>query len=241
MREAGKDSRGGGAKPGPRTSPWTLRAREMRSPEAKYAFERELGGKPDALVCGVDEAGRGPLAGPVVAAAVILKPGFRLSARVTDSKMLDLAGRKRAMDEIAASALCLCWREVGPAEIDRINIRQASFLAMRRSVEGLGLLPDVIVTDGEPCPDMPAHTVGFPKADFLVPVVSAASIVAKLVRDVMMEGLSRRYPLYGFERHKGYPSPEHLAALREHGPCEAHRKSYAPVRACLELSLGLTT
>ncbi len=227
MASAGKDSRSAG---GPRPA---------RTADARYAYERELAGSPSGLVCGVDEAGRGPLAGPVVAAAVILRPECRLSARVTDSKMLDLPGRRRAMDEIAASALSFCWRAISAAHIDRINIRQASFAAMRGAVEGLGLLPDVIVTDGEPCPGMPARTVGFPRADFLVPAVSAASVVAKLVRDVIMEDLARLHPEFGFERHKGYPTPEHLAALRLHGPCREHRRSYAPVRECVELTLGL--
>lgn len=227
MAKAGKDSR---AAAGPGAA---------RSAEERHAYERELSGSPLGLVCGVDEAGRGPLAGPVVAAAVILRPGCRLSDRVTDSKMLDLTGRKRAMDEIAAFALSICWRAVSAAHIDRVNIRQASFEAMRGAVAGLGMLPDVIVTDGEPCPGMPARTVGFPKADFLVPAVSAASIVAKLVRDVIMEDLARLHPEFGFERHKGYPTPEHLLALRLHGPCAEHRRSYAPVRECVELTLGL--
>ncbi|MBI5837939.1 MAG: ribonuclease HII [Candidatus Eisenbacteria bacterium] len=205
-------------------------------PGERHALERALAGAEGALLCGVDEAGRGPLAGPVVAAAVILKPRARLLL-ADDSKRLDHAQRLRAMAEISAAAVALAWRAVSPACIDRVNIRQASFLAMRGAVNALGWEPAMVVTDGEPCPGMPAPTTGFPRADGLVPAVSAASIVAKLVRDAIMADLARFHPGYGFERHKGYPTPDHFRALRSLGPCAAHRRSFAPVREALELSL----
>jgi ribonuclease HII len=205
-------------------------------PRERWELERALAGGPEALLCGVDEVGRGPLAGPVVAAAVVLRPGAILT-RADDSKKLDLPARLRAMREISTAALAISWRAVAPASIDRVNIRQATFLAMRGAVAALSLRPAVVVADGEVCPGLSLPTLGFPKADGLVPAVSAASIVAKLVRDALMEDLARFYPQYGFERHKGYPSPEHLGALKAHGPCPEHRRSYAPVREALELTL----
>lgn len=211
--------------------------RRDKAAAERHDFERSLAGGPGALVCGVDEVGRGPLAGPVVAAAVILKPDAFLGARVTDSKLLTHAGRILALPEIAASALAISWRAVSPSAIDRVNIRQATFLAMRGAVAALAVEPEVVVTDGEACPGMPYRTVGFPKADFLVPAVAAASIVAKVIRDALMEDLARFHPQYGFERHRGYPTPEHLEALRVHGPCPQHRRSFAPVRASLEREL----
>jgi ribonuclease HII len=229
MAAAGTDSRAGryGAPPFKRAP---------RGPRQRWAFERELAGGPDGLLCGVDEVGRGPLAGPVVAAAVVLKPDAVLR-QSTDSKLMTPAGRLAAMTEIAAAALAISWRAVSAAEIDRVNIRQASFLAMRRSVAALCVAPAVIVCDGEICPGMPFRTVGFPKADLHVPAVSAASIVAKLIRDAWMEDLARFHPHYGFERHRGYPTPEHLALLREHGPCREHRRSFAPVRELVQGTL----
>ena len=221
MAGAGTDSRRrGGPGPGP--------ASRGDSAE-RWAFERRLAGGPERLLCGVDEVGRGPLAGPVVAAAVVLRPEARLTW-ATDSKLLDHAGRLRAIVEIASAALAISWRAVSARRIDQVNIREASFQAMRGAVTGLCVRPAVIVTDGEVCPRMPHETVGFPKADLLVPAVSAASIVAKLVRDAWMEDLARFHPHYGFEKHRGYPTPEHLEALRRLGACPEHRRSFAPVR-----------
>ncbi|HVP39968.1 MAG TPA: ribonuclease HII [Candidatus Saccharimonadales bacterium] len=210
-----------------------LQAAATGGPLQRWELERALAGGPRRLLGGVDEAGRGPLAGPVVAAAVVLRPGAVLR-HADDSKRLDRPGRLRAMREISASALAVAWRAVPPAVIDRVNIRQATFLAMRGAVAALAVRPAVLVSDGEPCPGLPEPTLGFPRADGLVPAVSAASVVAKLVRDALMEDLARFHPEYGFERHKGYPTPEHLEAVRLHGPCAAHRRSFAPVREALE-------
>lgn len=198
-------------------------------PRARWEFERRLAGGPEALLCGLDEVGRGPLAGPVVAAAVILKPGSVLR-HARDSKLLSLEQRQRAAREISEHALAISWRAVSASRIDVLNIRQASFAAMRGAYAALGMAAHIAVVDGEICPGLPVDTLGFPKADSHVPAVSAASIVAKLVRDTMMEDLARFHPEYGFERHRGYPTPEHLAALRQHGPCPEHRRSFAPVR-----------
>ena len=212
-------------------------AARVQTPLERWSFERLLARGSSRLVRGVDEAGRGPLAGPVVAAAVILDPAALLTDAVTDSKLLDLTGRLLAMREISPAAVAIAWRAISPKEIDRVNIRQASFLAMRGAVAGLPFLPDVVVTDGEPCPGMPVRTEGFPRADFLVPAVAAASIVAKLVRDAIMADMARFHPVYGFDHNRGYPTPGHLGALREHGPCREHRMTYAPVRARLEMPL----
>ena len=185
-----------------------------------------------ALVAGVDEAGRGPLAGPVVAAAVILdelKPIDRLG----DSKLISPRRRERLFDEIRAKALACCIAEASVEEIDRLNILQATLLAMQRAVAGLRLPPRLVLVDGNRLPvlGMPAEAIV--KGDARVPAISAASILAKVYRDRLCEALHEAHPAYGFARHKGYPTADHLAALRAHGACVAHRRSYAPVRAVL--------
>jgi len=184
------------------------------------------------LVAGVDEAGRGPLAGPVVAAAVILDD-LQPIRGLADSKALTALRRERLHDEIRARALCCSVAQASAEEIDRLNILQATMLAMRRAVEGLRLRPHRVVVDGNRAPALPMPTQAVVKGDARVAVVSAASILAKVTRDRLCDDLHQRFPHYGFDGHKGYPTPAHLAALREHGPCPEHRRSYAPVRACL--------
>ena len=184
------------------------------------------------LVAGVDEAGRGPLAGPVVAAAVILDD-LQPIRGLADSKALTALKRERLFDEIRARALCCSVAQASAEEIDRLNILQATMLAMRRAVDGLRLTPHRVVVDGNRVPVLPMPVAAVVKGDAKVAAISAASILAKVTRDRLCAELHARFPHYGFDGHKGYPTPAHLAALREHGPCPEHRRSYAPVRACL--------
>jgi ribonuclease HII len=186
------------------------------------------------LICGVDEAGRGPLAGPVFAAAVVFFPGRRAPKGIADSKLLSARRRERLARIIKERALAwaVAWASV--EEIDSLNILQASLLAMRRAVESLSLAPDEVLLDGAHCPAlaMPARAVI--DGDAKVKVISAASILAKTARDAEMRRLHERFPQYGFDEHKGYPTPRHLMALRRYGVCEAYRRSFAPVRELLE-------
>lgn len=184
------------------------------------------------LVAGVDEAGRGPLAGPVVAAAVILDDERPIRG-LADSKLLSPQRRERLHDEILARALCHCVGTASVEEIDQLNILQATLLAMRRAVMGLRLLPAQVLVDGNRLPRLPMTAQAIVKGDARVPVISAASILAKVHRDRLCLELDERHPQYGFAGHKGYPTPEHLEALRRHGACAAHRRSFAPVREAL--------
>lgn len=184
------------------------------------------------LVAGVDEAGRGPLAGPVVAAAVILDD-LQPIRGLADSKALTALKRELLFDEIRARALCCSVAQASVEEIDRLNILQATMLAMRRAVDGLRLTPHRVVVDGNRVPVLPMPVAAVVKGDAKVAAISAASILAKVTRDRLCGDLHQRFPHYGFDGHKGYPTPAHLAALREHGPCPEHRRSYAPVRASL--------
>ena len=188
-----------------------------------------------ACQCGVDEAGRGPLAGAVFAAAVILDPR-RPVAGLADSKLLDPARREALARIIRRDALAWAVASASVAEIDAMNILRASLAAMARAVEGLGLRPGDIVIDGLHLPALSFPCRALVKADRLVPAVSAASILAKTSRDDEMVSLDARYPGYGFARHKGYPTAQHLEALERLGPCEIHRRSFAPVRAALARS-----
>ncbi len=189
------------------------------------------------LVAGVDEAGRGPLAGPVVAAAVILDDRQPI-AGLADSKVLSPRKRERLFDEIRAKALACCIAEASVEEIDRLNILQASLLAMRRAVEGLRLVPRRVLVDGNQLPALNMPAAAIVSGDAKVPAISAASILAKVYRDRLCLALDRDYPDYGFAAHKGYPTAAHLAALRQHGACPVHRRSYAPVRAVLVAADG---
>ncbi|MBL0085977.1 MAG: ribonuclease HII [Ideonella sp.] len=185
------------------------------------------------LFAGVDEAGRGPLAGPVVAAAVILDDLNRIKG-LADSKKLTALRRERLFDEIRAKALACCIAEASVEEIDRLNILQATLLAMRRAVDGLRLVPTKVLVDGNRLPMLRMPAEAIVKGDAKVPAISAASILAKVHRDRLCLALHEAHPQYGFATHKGYPTPEHLAALRAHGACEEHRRSFAPVYAVLK-------
>jgi ribonuclease HII len=181
------------------------------------------------LVAGVDEAGRGPLAGPVVAAAVILDQRRPIQG-LADSKVLSPARRDGLYDEIRARALCCCIAEASVDEIDRLNILHATMLAMSRAVEGLRLKPNRVLVDGNRLPPLEVPAEAIVKGDARVKAISAASILAKVHRDRLCMDLHDAHPQYGFAGHKGYPTPEHLDALRRHGPCAHHRRSFAPVR-----------
>ena len=180
------------------------------------------------LVAGVDEAGRGPLAGPVVAAAVILDDLQPIKG-LADSKVLTALRRERLFDEIRAKALCCSIAEASVEEIDQFNILQATLLAMRRAVEGLRLKPAKVLVDGNRLPVLDVLAEAIVKGDATVPAISAASILAKVYRDRWRAEFDQQYPQYGFARHKGYGTAEHLAALRAHGACPQHRKTFRPV------------
>ena len=184
--------------------------------------------QPEGLICGVDEAGRGPLAGPVVAAAVILDPRQPIDG-LNDSKKLTAARREMLAVEIREKALAWAVAEASVQEIDRINILQASLLAMQRAVSGLSLMPEKALVDGNKCPVLAFPVEAIVGGDGKLAAIAAASILAKTVRDAQMQELHVLYPQYGFDRHKGYPTALHLAALREHGISPVHRRSYGPV------------
>ncbi len=184
------------------------------------------------LIAGVDEAGRGPLAGPVMAAAVILDD-HRPIAGLKDSKQLSARRREALADEIRALALCVSVASASVEEIDQLNILQATMLAMRRAVLGLRLLPHRVVVDGNRLPVLDCPVAAVVKGDSKIKAISAASILAKTARDQWCQGLHERFPDYGFDGHKGYPTPAHLAALARLGPCAEHRRSFAPVREAL--------
>ncbi|MFM2054837.1 MAG: hypothetical protein RL456_2874 [Pseudomonadota bacterium] len=181
------------------------------------------------LIAGVDEAGRGPLAGPVVAAAVILDDLQPIEG-LADSKALTARRRERLFDEIRAKALACCIAEASVEEIDRLNILHATMLAMRRAVEGLRLRPVKVLVDGNRIPTLRIPAEAIVKGDAKVASISAASILAKVHRDRLCAQLHLSHPEYGFDVHKGYPTAAHLEALRRHGPCPQHRRSYGPVR-----------
>jgi ribonuclease HII len=195
--------------------------------DARYAL-------PDAAcVAGVDEAGRGPLAGPVTAAAVILDPA-RPIAGLADSKRLTAARRERLAAEIRVHARAWAVAEASVEEIDRLNILQATMLAMQRAVQALQPAPAHVLIDGNRCPVLPMPAQAVVRGDATVPAISAASILAKTARDALLLQLDRAHPQYGFARHKGYPTADHLEALRRHGLLPCHRRSFGPVRALLE-------
>jgi len=184
-------------------------------------------------MAGVDEAGRGPLAGPVVAAAVILDDQHPIQG-LGDSKVISEKRRERLFEEIRAKALCYCIAEASVQEIDALNILQATLLAMRRAVEGLRLKPGRVLVDGNRLPLLRVPAEAIVKGDAKVPAISAASILAKVYRDRLCVEMDRAHPEYGFAGHKGYPTAEHIAALRAHGASPWHRTSFAPVREVLK-------
>ncbi|MDO5691615.1 MAG: ribonuclease HII [Pseudomonadota bacterium] len=204
----------------------------MRSKRFLRAEQGALNWDTPGLVAGVDEAGRGPLAGPVVAAAVILDPRQPI-AGLADSKKLTARRRERLYDEICAKALCCSVAQASVEEIDRLNILQATLLAMQRAVAGLRLPPAKVLVDGNRLPTLGVLAEAIVDGDATVPAISAASILAKVHRDRWCAEVDAQWPQYGFAAHKGYGTAAHLAALRAHGACEHHRRSFAPVAAAL--------
>jgi ribonuclease HII len=194
----------------------------------QVAFAWDIAG----LIAGVDEAGRGPLAGPVVAAAVILDDLNPIKG-LNDSKKLSPKRREKLYDEIRAKALCCSVAQASVEEIDRLNILQATLLAMRRAVEGLRLKPHKVLVDGNRLPVLDVLAEAIVGGDAIVPAISAASILAKVTRDRCCQELDLQYPQYGFAGHKGYGTAVHLAALNAHGACPEHRKTFAPVARVL--------
>ena len=192
-------------------------------------------------VCGVDEAGRGPLVGSVVAGAVVLDPNHPIEG-LKDSKKLTPARRDFLYAQIIEKAKAWGVGEASPTEIDAMNILQATMLAMRRAIEDLsnrlGNWPDKALIDGNRCPELPIPAQAIIKGDAKEPAISAASIIAKVTRDRQMQALDKRHPQYGFAQHMGYPTEAHFAALREFGACDEHRRSFSPVRKVLE---GITS
>lgn len=180
-------------------------------------------------VCGVDESGRGPLAGPVFAACVILNPAYQIEG-LADSKTLTEEKRNRLALAIKEHSIAWAIGSASVKEVDRVNILQASLLAMKRAVESLSFIPARVLVDGNHCPRLKCPVTAIVKGDSLVPEISAASILAKTARDAEMVALHRRFPDYGFDRHKGYSTEQHIAALRVYGISAIHRRSFAPVR-----------
>ena len=185
------------------------------------------------LIAGVDEVGRGPLVGAVVTAAVILDPNNPITG-LADSKKLTEKKREKLFDEIQQKALCWCIGRAEPEEIDNINILHATMLAMQRAVAGLSIVPEYVLIDGNRCPKLPMPSQAVIKGDSLVQEISAASILAKVIRDREMVELDKTFPEYGFAKHKGYPTAYHLEKLAQYGATEFHRKSFAPVRKALD-------
>ncbi|MGH8283536.1 MAG: ribonuclease HII [Gammaproteobacteria bacterium] len=187
----------------------------------------------DVVIAGVDEAGRGPLAGPVAAAAVILAPSRPIHG-LKDSKLLTPPQREMLAMEIRTDALAWAVGWADHTEIDHLNILQASLLAMQRAILALGLMPGKVLVDGNRCPLLPCPAEAIVKGDSKIASISAASILAKVERDAVMRRYDREFPMYGFSIHKGYPTPAHLDALANHGACAIHRCSFAPVRRYME-------
>ncbi|HEY0879767.1 MAG TPA: ribonuclease HII [Zeimonas sp.] len=208
-----------------------MTARSRRRPQAELA----LGAfRVDGPVCGVDEAGRGPLAGPVYAAAVVLDPARPIRG-LRDSKQLDAERRETLSLRIRERACAWAIASASVEEIDSLNILQASLLAMQRAVAALGVAPVLARVDGDRPPKLACAVQAIVGGDASDRAISAASILAKVARDEVMRSLHERFPQYGFDRNKGYGTPEHLGQLLRHGPCSEHRRSFAPVRALLGL------
>lgn len=199
-----------------------------KPPLSALPQQAELVWEVSGLVAGVDEAGRGPLAGPVVAAAVILDE-LRPIHGLADSKKLSARRREALFDEIRAKALCCSIAQASVEEIDELNILQATLLAMRRAVMGLRLPPKLVLVDGNRLPVLDIRAEAIVKGDDKVPAISAASILAKVTRDRWCLEYHQQFPQYGFDQHKGYGTADHLAALRLHGPCPQHRRTFRPV------------
>jgi ribonuclease HII len=200
------------------------KSRKASSPQAHLPWD------PIGLMAGVDEAGRGPLAGPVVAAAVILDDSKRIRG-LADSKVLSPLQRERLYDQICEKALCCSIAQASVEEIDTLNILHATMLAMKRAIEGLRLKPAKVLVDGNRLPVIEVLAEAVIGGDAIVKAISAASILAKVHRDRLCQTLHEEFPQYGFAAHKGYSTPEHLEALRVHGACRHHRKFFGPVAA----------
>ena len=200
----------------------------MRSKKFWQAEQAAFSWDVPGLIAGVDEAGRGPLAGPVVAAAVILDD-LKPIKGLADSKQLTARRREKLYDEIRAKALCCSIAQASVEEIDRLNILNATMLAMQRAVQGLRLKPAKVLVDGNRLPPLDVLAEAIVSGDALVPAISAASILAKVTRDRLLDELDQRHPAYGFAKHKGYGTAQHLQALMAHGPLPEHRRSFAPV------------
>ena len=198
-----------------------------------YSIEDELRGLGNSVIAGVDEAGRGPLAGPVVAAAAILPPAF-VAPGLDDSKKLSGSKRERLYEAITRTDSGVVWAcaHASPEEIDSLNILRATHLAMARAAKSLAARPDFAIIDGRPVDGFPYRHKAVVRGDSKSMSVAAASILAKVERDRLMVAFAQEFPQYGFERHKGYGTKDHLRALQEHGPCPIHRHSFAPVSAC---------
>ncbi|EJV0276124.1 ribonuclease HII [Vibrio parahaemolyticus] len=186
------------------------------------------------LIAGVDEVGRGPLVGDVVTAAVILDPNNPIEG-LNDSKKLSEKKRLELLPEIKEKALAWAVGRCSPEEIDELNILQATMVAMQRAIAGLKVQPDLVLIDGNRCPELPMDSQAVVKGDLRVAQISAASIIAKVVRDQEMEELDKQYPQFGFAKHKGYPTKAHFEAIEQHGVISEHRKSFKPVKKALGL------
>lgn len=184
------------------------------------------------LIAGVDEVGRGPLVGDVVTAAVILDPSNPIEG-LNDSKKLSEKKRLALLPEIKEKALAWAVGRCSPQEIDELNILQATMVAMQRAIAGLNVQPDLVLIDGNRCPELPMDAQAVVKGDLRVAEISAASIIAKVVRDTEMEELDKQYPQFGFAKHKGYPTKAHFNAIEQHGVIDEHRKSFKPVKRAL--------
>jgi ribonuclease HII len=206
---------------------------------SKLEKQARLDWDPVGLLAGVDEAGRGPLAGPVVAAAVILDDTRRIRG-LADSKVLTPLQRERLYDQIREKAICCSVGEASVAEIDTLNILHATMVAMKRAVEGLRLKPAKVLVDGNRLPQLEVLCEAIVGGDAKIKSISAASIIAKVTRDRMLQQLHDEFPQYGFAAHKGYGTPEHLEALKVHGPCVHHRRFFSPVAASYALEEGVT-
>ncbi|HEX8073194.1 MAG TPA: ribonuclease HII [Pyrinomonadaceae bacterium] len=219
----------------------TLRARQRKNRaegqrlHRLQQFEQELRAQGFELIAGVDEAGMAPLAGPVVAAAVILPPAYKLRGLNDSKKILDGARREELAAQLKQDARAWATGFASVEEIDQLNIYHAGLLAMRRAVEGLSITPDFVLVDARRIPGCPAPQRGIVHGDTLSASIAAASVIAKTTRDAHMRELDQRYPGYGFAAHKGYPTPVHYRALRELGATPVHRRSFAPVRQALGL------
>jgi len=213
---------------------WLERQEKRRREETRVKVMKELevrlAGGAAKVVAGVDEAGRGPLAGPVMAAAVILPPDFDATG-INDSKLLSEARRQELAEKIKAESVSWSVAEVGVSQIYQLNIRQASFLAMREACLKLSIQPDMVLADGFSIPGLPWPQQGIVDGDARVLSIAAASIVAKVERDHRMAKLDKIYPQYGFKKHKGYGTAQHFLALQEFGPCPEHRMGFAPLKA----------